>query len=176
MTQSIINPLTPWVANYEEELQVDPSYPLLAQVTEAPMWHWLPETTSIIKAFRKWTLVSQATSLVCFVAVCIALPLLMSSTRLTTSGLSLPTSLTGIGNWIWFVNFVTIVAGVTMVGLPLVQQIYQITVALSKDRDMVRRVGGMQVQVEDISRHPSIFPTKESPTLHLPTPAMAWAD
>ena len=92
LTQSIINPLTPWIATFEKELKVallKKTYLMCTtiQVKEAPMWHWIPDTEEIIDTFKNWFWVAIATTVGFFVVIYLGLPLVMTSDRLSLSGI-----------------------------------------------------------------------------------------
>jgi len=128
LTQSIINPLTPWIATFEKELKVK----------EAPMWHWIPDTDEIIDTFKNWAWFAVVTTVGCFLVIYLGLPLVMTTDRL---------SLSGVNSWIMFVNGSTLVTALVMIIVPFVQEVKSIVVELGRDKS----------KVDDISRHPSIF-------------------
>ena len=92
LTQSIINPLTPWIATFEKELKVallkkTSLMGTTIQVKEAPMWYWIPDTEEIIDTFKNWFWVAIATTVGFFVVIYLGLPLVMTSDRLSLSGI-----------------------------------------------------------------------------------------
>ena len=72
LTQTIINPLTPWMAAFEKELKVvltKKKTLKIMQVKEAPMWHWIPDTDEIIDTFKNWFWLAIATTLGFFLII-----------------------------------------------------------------------------------------------------------
>ena len=51
------------------------------------MWHWIPDTEEIIDTFKNWFWAAIATTVGFFVVIYVGLPLVMTSDRLSLSGI-----------------------------------------------------------------------------------------
>ena len=57
------------------------------QVKEASVWHWIPDTEEIIDTFKNWAWFALVTTVGCFLVIYLGLPLVMTSDRLSLSGI-----------------------------------------------------------------------------------------
>ena len=53
------------------------------------MWHWIPDTEEIIDTFKTWAWLAIATTVGFLLVIYLGLPLVMTSDRLSLSGLPL---------------------------------------------------------------------------------------
>ena len=104
---TIINPLTPWIANYENDLNV----------TEGARYIDTPDFQTIWDAFKKWWLVSFLVPIGLSVLLMLILPLSLQSEHF---------SLSSFKSWINLSVVWTIFSALCNVVLPIIQQVHQV--------------------------------------------------